>query len=211
MYWDGYILQSDISGNNFSIHLYMAETTPFTQWSVYAYIQIGGRNVFEKVFFVSENSYKYYPSPFNFISDTMVTAKAGEEVKLLLVSMPQNGVAGIRWGTSVESFIEIPADNATYAEEENGKTIATDFTVSQNYPNPFNSTTFISYQIPEGGIVFAAVYDIIGNEIEKLFNGYQPKGKYKLNFTPKNLASGLYIYKIKVNKYVDQKKMVYLK
>ena len=40
----------------------------------------------------------------------------------------------------------------------------------QNYPNPFNPTTTIKYSIPNSEIVQIKIYDIIGNEINTLYN-----------------------------------------
>ena len=86
-----------------------------------------------------------------------------------------------------------------------------DFSLSQNYPNPFNPSTTIKYQIRENGFVTLKVYNILGKEVATLVNQQQQSGRYEVNFNATNLASGVYLYRLRVNDYVDVKKMLLLK
>ncbi|MCB0748297.1 MAG: T9SS type A sorting domain-containing protein, partial [Ignavibacteriae bacterium] len=81
----------------------------------------------------------------------------------------------------------------------------------QNYPNPFNPTTVISFSIPEKEYVSIKVFDILGNELETLVNGYKVSGNYKVSFDGNNYPSGTYFYQIKGNNYTSTKKMLLLK
>jgi len=92
-----------------------------------------------------------------------------------------------------------------------GKEVVASYDLFQNYPNPFNPTTIISYQIPKEGFVTLKVYDLLGNEIKTLVNEYKNTGRYEMNFFASDLASGVYIYKIRVNDFVASKKLVLLK
>jgi hypothetical protein len=85
------------------------------------------------------------------------------------------------------------------------------YDLAQNYPNPFNPSTIIKYQIPEDGVVTLKIFDILGKEVKTLVNELKSVGKYELNFDASNLASGVYIYRIKVNDFVSSKKMMLLK
>jgi hypothetical protein len=95
--------------------------------------------------------------------------------------------------------------------EGSSKDLPTRFALSQNYPNPFNPTTKISYEIPEAGLVILKVYDLLGNEVAELVNGNRQAGRYKVEFTGGNLASGVYIYKLSVNDFVSTKKMILMR
>ena len=86
-----------------------------------------------------------------------------------------------------------------------------EYDLSQNYPNPFNPSTTIKYQIPKDGIVTLKVYDILGSEVVTLVNEEKVAGKYEVNFDASRLASGVYLYRIKVNDFYSTKKMVFLK
>ena len=72
----------------------------------------------------------------------------------------------------------------------------------QNYPNPFNPTTKIGYSIPSNvgsrhaSTVQLKVYDILGNEVATLVNEHKEPGYYEIEFDTRNLASGVYIYRL---------------
>jgi hypothetical protein len=92
----------------------------------------------------------------------------------------------------------------------------TTYGLSQNYPNPFNPTTVINYQIPKDGVVTVKVYDVLGNEVATLVNGYKTTGQYSVSFDGSKLSSGVYFYQLRVNgvasaNYVKTKKMMLLK
>jgi len=81
----------------------------------------------------------------------------------------------------------------------------------KNYPNPVKSTTTISYQLPGNGFVSLKVYDALGNERTVLVNGKQSTGLNTIDFDTKDLASGIYSYKLSFNDQVITNKMVVVK
>ncbi len=86
-----------------------------------------------------------------------------------------------------------------------------DYSLSQNYPNPFNPTTIISYQIPQQGFVTLKIYDVLGKEVATLINQEKSAGNYEVVFNSVGLASGVYIYRMKVNDFITSKKMILIK
>lgn len=87
----------------------------------------------------------------------------------------------------------------------------TEYELMQNHPNPFNPTTLISYSIQDFGLVTLKVYDILGNELAVLVNSTKEPGNYEVNFDASNLPSGVYIYTLQVNGFMDSKKMLILR
>ena len=85
------------------------------------------------------------------------------------------------------------------------------YELAQNYPNPFNPETVIYYQIPESGEVSLKVYDMLGRELKTLVNHAQNQGRYEVKFNARDLASGVYIYRLQVNDFVTSKKMMLVK
>ncbi|MFH0735187.1 MAG: T9SS type A sorting domain-containing protein [bacterium] len=85
------------------------------------------------------------------------------------------------------------------------------FILSQNYPNPFNGATNISYYLPKANNVKISVYNMLGELIEILVNDYCLAGTHDITFDPKELCSGLYLYKIEYEAQTKIKKMIYLK
>ncbi|MCE1188783.1 MAG: T9SS type A sorting domain-containing protein [Ignavibacteria bacterium] len=85
------------------------------------------------------------------------------------------------------------------------------YTLLQNYPNPFNPVTKISYQVPSAGQVTLKVFDILGKEVATLVNNVKSPGTYEVQFDASKLPSGVYIYSLRVNGQVLNKKMNLIK
>ncbi len=80
-----------------------------------------------------------------------------------------------------------------------------------SYPNPFNPQTTIRYSLPAAGYVSLKVYDSIGKEIVELVNEVKEAGSYSVVFDGTDLASGIYIYSIQVNDFLQSGKLLLLK
>jgi Secretion system C-terminal sorting domain len=85
------------------------------------------------------------------------------------------------------------------------------FELFPNYPNPFNPSTTIRYTIAEEHHVKLMIFDLLGNEIATLVNEEENGGSYSVNFTATNLASGVYIYSLKVDEHIITRKMTLIK
>lgn len=95
--------------------------------------------------------------------------------------------------------------------ENLGTEIPKEYKLYQNYPNPFNPQTNINFDIIKEDNVRIVVYDLLGREVETLFNSKLVPGKYKIDFNALNYASGMYFYRIETGDFVDIKKMVIVK
>ncbi len=80
-----------------------------------------------------------------------------------------------------------------------------------NYPNPYNPSTTISFSIKEMGNTKITVYDALGRKITELVNEVKQPGSYNVTFDGSNLPSGIYFYTMKVNSFVQTKKMLLTK
>ncbi len=89
------------------------------------------------------------------------------------------------------------------------------FTLEQNYPDPFNPTTTIRYQLPAASHVTLKIYNTLGQEVATLVNGPQESGYNSAVWSARNVASGLYFYRITAtsgqNVFIDVKRMLVLK
>ncbi len=95
-------------------------------------------------------------------------------------------------------------------EEELGDK-ANKFVLYQNYPNPFNPVTRIKYELPKAAQVSLRVYDILGNEIAVLIDGWQSAGNYDVDFRVNNSPSGIYFYTLKAGDFIQSRKMIILR
>jgi FlgD Ig-like domain len=90
------------------------------------------------------------------------------------------------------------------------------FTLNQNYPNPFNPSTEISYNIPEQDFVSLNIYDINGQLVKTLVRENQVAGAHQVvwdgtNSSERQVASGVYIYRLVSGNNNSVKKMLLLK
>jgi hypothetical protein len=84
------------------------------------------------------------------------------------------------------------------------------FELMQNYPNPFNPATRIPYSVRSLGFVSLKVYDVLGREVATLVNEAKSPGSYEVTWDASNVASGVYLYQLKVGGFVATKKFVLL-
>jgi len=72
-----------------------------------------------------------------------------------------------------------------------------DYSLKSNYPNPFNPSTTISYTIRENSRVVLEVYNIQGQMVRRLVEENQEAGEHTAVFDGENLASGVYIARLR--------------
>lgn len=73
-----------------------------------------------------------------------------------------------------------------------------EFKLNQNYPNPFNSSTVITYSMPFQSHITIRLFDLLGREVDKIRDGERAPGDYYFRYTPNNLPTGPYIYRLEV-------------
>jgi hypothetical protein len=83
----------------------------------------------------------------------------------------------------------------------------TAYELRQNYPNPFNPSTEIQFTVVDR----LKVFDVAGREVAVLADGVYAPGEYRVRFSPENLASGMYLYTLRVGGFTETRKMVYMR
>jgi hypothetical protein len=89
--------------------------------------------------------------------------------------------------------------------------VASGFYLGTNYPNPFNPSTKINFSVPVAGNVKLSVYDLLGNEVKTLINGFTQKGSYTVNLNAAGFSSGVYFYTMTAGDFKETKRMMLLK
>ena len=94
--------------------------------------------------------------------------------------------------------------------------LPTAFKLSQNYPNPFNPTTFIRFSVPQSGMVSLDIFNLMGQKVRTLVREEKAPGHYEVIWNGKDengfqLSSGIYIYQLKTDKEIIQKKMLLIR
>ena len=87
-----------------------------------------------------------------------------------------------------------------------------DYYLDANYPNPFNPITHIGFGLPQSGRVRLEVFNLSGQRVALLVDKAMPAGRYDVAFDGSGLASGAYIYRLRVgNAFVQSRKLLLVK
>jgi hypothetical protein len=98
----------------------------------------------------------------------------------------------------------------------NLKSMPTDYALGQNAPNPFNPSTTIKYQLPTAGEVKMVIHNLLGQEIRTLVSGPMDAGFHSIVWDGKDefgrqVASGIYIYRLSATDFNQVRRMMLLK
>lgn len=85
------------------------------------------------------------------------------------------------------------------------------FYLEQNYPNPFNPITTIKFSLPEASEVTLIIYNELGEKVAELLNTNLEAGWYNYQWVAGDIASGMYIYELRTDKFISVKKMILTK
>jgi len=115
----------------------------------------------------------------------------------------------------IMEFIE-SLKNYTPTSIPSESTEPSSFVLNQNYPNPFNPTTMISFSLQKSDFVQLTIFNMLGKQIRTLVNGEQSSGKHTFMWNGKNdtgttVASGTYIYHLKVGQRSESKLMLLIR
>ena len=89
------------------------------------------------------------------------------------------------------------------------------FSLLPAFPNPFNPTTTLRYVLQQEAFVTLTVFDIFGREITQLVNSNQVGGLKSVQWNAtdrhgKPVSAGIYLYRIRIDSFVQTKKMILL-
>ena len=85
------------------------------------------------------------------------------------------------------------------------------FVIHQNFPNPFNPTTSIQYYLPRAGHVSLEIFNIQGERVDRLEDGFVLAGDHVKIWKSERRTSGTYFYRMSYEGYSSTKAMVLLK
>ena len=86
------------------------------------------------------------------------------------------------------------------------------FSVEVAGPNPFNPSTQLNIVVPEAGFVSVNVYNILGQQVATLVDGYmEATPGHMVNFNASHLASGVYLVRAITANEVSTQKLMLLK
>ncbi len=85
------------------------------------------------------------------------------------------------------------------------------FQIGENYPNPFNNSTTIHYYLPKKSSVKLNVYNVTGKLVDTIVHKKQELGQYRVQWSPVNITSGIYLIRFEAEEFSKFTKCVLLK
>jgi hypothetical protein len=147
------------------------------------------QNYFHTISFIPGNGNSNSPKEYSYIDQDLQSGSYAYRLK----QIDNNGQ--FEYSPVVNVEISVPAE----------------YELSQNYPNPFNPSTNIKFTIPEAGLVKLSVLNLLGQEIKTIVDEQRQAGIYNEKFDATELNSGVYFYELRVNDFIQTKKMLFLK
>jgi hypothetical protein len=150
------------------------------------------------------------------VADTTYTIPGGLEAarqyfwKVTAVDIP-----GARTESDT-SFTFRSSDTATDVADQNQYPVPADFALHQNYPNPFNPETKIQFDLPKSARVKLTIFNLMGMEITTLLDEEQLSGSHSVVWDGRTdkgelASSGIYVYQLKAEQFIQNRKMIFLK
>jgi hypothetical protein len=159
----------------------------------------------------------------NLTSMTVVDVVTNGELRVLAYDLSTNSIpAGKTPLLQIEGDVElIEAEIADY----HGNPLLTrvdqvllpeNYSLDQNYPNPFNPRTVVEFALPKAGEVTLEVYNVAGQRVAILATGRHEAGYHQVAFDAvddygRQLASGVYLYRLTTDGFTQTRKMLLIK
>lgn len=139
----------------------------------------------------------------------MVTVSAGRytvtAAPLAGSSFREASIVGVNISADTTLTIVLPLVRSPEAGQN--------FVLEQNYPNPFNSSSIIRYTLLSASNVSVTIYNILGQEVTVLLDGFQAAGQdIELMWNGadqrgNHVAAGVYFYRLRTPTGSQTKKM----
>ncbi len=85
------------------------------------------------------------------------------------------------------------------------------FVLFPNVPNPFNSSTLISFELPEHCHVSLEIYNVLGQQVKKVFTGKLDRGTHKFQVHLEDVGTGVYFLRLTAPQGELTQRMLYIR
>jgi hypothetical protein len=175
---------------------------------------------FQVVLNGNDNSVTYYYQDLGIDSDDNAAKRA-----TIGIQPSRDGILGVQYyGGNLpidgyptnQTAIKFNPKGVTAIDHNYSEQIVKNYVLRQNFPNPFNPTTTIAFELPESQNLTLKIYNVVGEEVKTLISGKFAAGYHEVlwdgtDISNRKLASGIYFYSLKTDKFVQTKKMVLIK
>jgi hypothetical protein len=165
-----------------------------------------------------------------FDADGRIVHDYGHSNAVIIIRVESNGKVGYTFMESTSFNMEYWRGNTTLGNYEiavnlierpaailsSDDRLPVEFNLRPCYPNPFNSSTTIQFSLPRKGRVSLQIFDVNGRDVTTLIDEEKEAGSHSINWAGTdaaglNLASGVYIYRLKFYEYTQSQKAIFIK
>ena len=116
-------------------------------------------------------------------------------------------------GGPATSYIDLPIAGAAkfVTSTPHTPSLPAAIVLHQNFPNPFNPTTSIRFELARAQQVRLEVFSVNGQQVAILVDGVMPAGTHAIPFEARNLATGMYVYRLVTETWHSERSMVLLR
>ena len=114
----------------------------------------------------------------------------------------------VHWGYSPESPINQAIEwfELETMENINISTVPNKTNLHFAYPNPFNPVTNISFYLEENSKIDLSIFNINGEKVFSLLNGFHHTGEFNINWDASEYPSGIYFVKLNTGNFNQTQK-----
>jgi len=151
-------------------------------------------------------------------------SQSNDQIKLGMVDINgkrfmakgKNRIIEIDGKVEVVSILASDKNSQSIPFKSSSVIVPREYSLDQNYPNPFNPSTEIKFALPQASNVSLEIFNILGRRVTTLINdrldaGYHSVTWDGINSKGQDVATGVYLYRLKAGDFVKSKKMLLLK
>ncbi len=135
------------------------------------------------------------------------TPQAGDRFLVVPASTVSGTFAALDLPAGLSAAVEVTPSGAELvfgtpvANEDEG--LPTAFALQAAYPNPFRDQAVLRYDVPTGGLVRIAVYDLLGREVALLVDEIQAAGAHEARLDGALLPNGAYLVRMEAGRFMQ--------
>ena len=113
--------------------------------------------------------------------------------------------------TTTDGYVKAYFDELPTAVEDEHTVLPAAARLRQPYPNPFNSSVNIPFSLAARERVKLELFDLVGQRIALLVDALRAAGDHQVRWQHAGIASGVYLVRMRVGDYVEERRITLAK